>query len=97
MKIGVLKETVKGEKRVSITPKIAEQLIKKGFEILIEEDAGSSSKYKNRYYSEIGAKVTRKADVFKNRFINVIGKRHILKNQFAFNIFFNQTAIIKYV
>ena len=66
MKIGVLKETVKGEKRVSITPKIAEQLIKKGFEILIEEDAGSSSKYKNRYYSEIGARVTRKADVFKN-------------------------------
>ena len=34
MKIGVLKETQKGDKRVSLTPKIAEDLIKKGFEVL---------------------------------------------------------------
>ena len=37
MKIGILKETQKGEKRVSISPKIAKQLIAKGFEILVEE------------------------------------------------------------
>ena len=47
MKIGILKETQKGEKRVSITPKIAEQLIGKNFEVLVEEDAGQNSQYKN--------------------------------------------------
>ena len=33
MKIGILKETQKGEKRVAISPNIAKQLIEKGFEI----------------------------------------------------------------
>ena len=32
MKIGILKETQKGEKRVAISPTIAKQLIAKGFE-----------------------------------------------------------------
>ena len=31
MKIGILKETQKGDKRVAITPKIAKQLVEKGF------------------------------------------------------------------
>ncbi|MBT8384351.1 MAG: Re/Si-specific NAD(P)(+) transhydrogenase subunit alpha [Bacteroidia bacterium] len=65
MKIGILKETQKGERRVSITPKIAEQLIKKGFEILVEKDAGKSSQYKNSDYNEIGAKISTKKDIFK--------------------------------
>jgi len=34
MKIGILKEHQDGEKRVSISPNIAKQLIDKGFEIL---------------------------------------------------------------
>ena len=33
MKIGVIKETQKGEKRVAISPPIAKQLIENGFEI----------------------------------------------------------------
>ena len=37
MKIGILKETQKGEKRVSISPNIAKLFVAKGFEILIEE------------------------------------------------------------
>lgn len=65
MKIGVLKETQKGEKRVAISPNIAKQLIAKGFEILIEEDAGSSSSFKNSYYSEIGAVVEKRGVIFK--------------------------------
>ncbi|NNK83313.1 MAG: Re/Si-specific NAD(P)(+) transhydrogenase subunit alpha [Flavobacteriaceae bacterium] len=66
MKIGILKETQKGEKRVSITPKIAEQLIGKGFEVFVEEDAGHNSQYKNYYYTEVGAVVSKKKDIFKN-------------------------------
>lgn len=65
MKIGILKETQKGEKRVSITPKIAEQLIGKGFEVFVEEDAGQASQYKNSDYSHAGAIISSKKDIFK--------------------------------
>ena len=47
MRIGILKETQKGEKRVSISPKVTEQLIDKGFELIVEEDAGAYSSFKN--------------------------------------------------
>lgn len=66
MKIGILKETQVGEKRVSITPKISQKLIEKGFEILVQEDAGYNSSYKNSDYSQIGAIISSKADIFKN-------------------------------
>ena len=65
MKIGILKETNKGEKRVSISPKIAKQLIDKGFEVIVEEGAGSDSSYKNSYYREVGALVEKRGVVFK--------------------------------
>ncbi len=65
MKIGILKETQKGEKRVAITPHIAKQLVEKGFEVRVEEDAGSSSNYKNSDYSKAGAPIRTKADIFK--------------------------------
>jgi NAD(P) transhydrogenase subunit alpha len=66
MKIGILKETQKGEKRVSITPKIAELLIGKNFEILVEEDAGQNSQYKNSDYSRAGAIISRKENIFRD-------------------------------
>ena len=66
MIIGVLKETQKGDNRVSITPKIAQQLIEKGFEIRVEENAGVNSSYKNSDYSKSGAGISSKEDLFKN-------------------------------
>ncbi len=66
MKIGILKETQKGEKRVAISPNIAKKLIEKGFEVLVEEDAGLTSKFKNLDYKEIGAKIEKRGVVFKN-------------------------------
>lgn len=65
MKIGILKETQKSEKRVSVSPNIAKLLIAKGFEILVEKDAGSASSFKDSDYSEIGALVENKTTVFK--------------------------------
>jgi NAD(P) transhydrogenase subunit alpha len=66
MIIGVLKETQKGDNRVAITPKIAQQLIEKGFEVRVEEDAGANSSYKNSDYSKAGASIRTKEDLFKN-------------------------------
>jgi len=65
MKIGILKETQKSEKRVSVSPNIAKLLIAKGFEILVEKEAGSASSFKDSDYSEIGALVENKTTVFK--------------------------------
>ena len=65
MKIGILKETQKGERRVSITPNIAKLLVDKGFEVRVEEDAGASSNYNNSDYSKAGAPIRSKEDIFK--------------------------------
>jgi NAD(P) transhydrogenase subunit alpha len=65
MKIGILKETQKGEKRVSLSPIITKQFISKGFEVVIEEDAGINSSYKNSDYIDVGAKVEKRGVVFK--------------------------------
>ena len=40
MKIGILKETRKNDKRVAISPTIAKRLIETGFECLVQENAG---------------------------------------------------------
>lgn len=65
MKIGILKETQKGERRVAITPNIAKQLVEKGFEVRVQEDAGITSNYKNSDYSKAGAPIRSKEDIFK--------------------------------
>lgn len=65
MKIGILKETQKGEKRVAISPNIAKQLKAKGFEILLEEDAGKNSSYKNSDYKTVEADIEKREVVFK--------------------------------
>lgn len=93
MKIGVLKEQKKGEKRVALSPKIAKQLIEKGFGVIVEEGAGESSSYKNSDYSAIGASVEIRGVVFKESTILVkinpfdeedlklVDKGHILISQ----------------
>ena len=64
MKIGILKETQDGERRVAITPNIAKQLISKGFKILVEEGAGEYSSFKDTDYEEVGASVEKQGVVF---------------------------------
>ena len=66
MKIGVLKETRPNEKRVAITPKIAKDFINKGFNILVETDAGLSSSFDNQSYQEVNAKIASKDNIFKD-------------------------------
>lgn len=66
MKIGILKETNEGDKRVAVSPKITKQFIDSGFEIILEEGAGEKAFFKNSDYIDVGAKVDKKAAVFKN-------------------------------
>lgn len=66
MKIGVLKETQKGEKRVAISPKIVKQLIEKGFEVIVEKNAGKSASFKDSEYQKAGATIKSHGVVFND-------------------------------
>ena len=61
MKIGIPKEVHAGEKRVATTPDVAKQLIKLGFEIVIEAGAGSAAHYSDASYVEAGVTVVKNA------------------------------------
>ena len=57
MIIGIVKEEIAGENRVAITPQIAELLIKDGFEIIIEQNAGKNAGYDDDSYLKKSVKI----------------------------------------
>jgi NAD(P) transhydrogenase subunit alpha len=57
--IGVPKETVKNENRVALSPDTASKLIKLGFEILIEKDAGINAGFPDELYTAAGASISK--------------------------------------
>lgn len=57
MKVNVPKEKNDFERRVAITPEVAQSLIKSGFEVNIEKDAGLNSYFDNSAYEKAGAKI----------------------------------------
>ena len=62
--IGVPKEIYKNERRVAITPAVVQTLTKKGFKILVEENAGALAQFPNDQYEAAGAKVTDAKGIF---------------------------------
>ena len=54
MKIGVPRETHDGERRVATTPDVATQLIKLGFSVAVEKDAGANASYSDSAYEAAG-------------------------------------------
>lgn len=57
MKIGVPKEVHSGERRVAVSPGVAEKLVKLGFTIAVETGAGEAADFSDEAYREIGAEV----------------------------------------
>ena len=51
---GVLKETLPGERRVALTPRVAEGLVKSGMSVLIERGAGVEAGYGDADYESRG-------------------------------------------
>jgi len=64
--IGIPKETFPLEKRVAATPETVGKLVKPGFSVFIERDAGLASHFKNSDYEAVGAKLVDAADIWKN-------------------------------
>ena len=57
MKIGILKEIYKGEKRVAIVPKIVTQLLKDGHEVSIESGAGVNTYFPDTECEQTGVAI----------------------------------------
>ncbi len=57
MIIGVIKESRPGETRVSATPVTVGQLIKLGYDVIIESGAGEASSFTDEAYVEAGASI----------------------------------------
>jgi NAD(P) transhydrogenase subunit alpha len=55
MKVGIPIEISKDELRVAATPKTVKRLLKQGFEVQIQENAGLKSNYSNQEYKDAGA------------------------------------------
>ncbi len=53
--LSVLKESRQNERRVALTPDVAKQLIKKGFEVVVQTNAGNGSYFSDESYQAAGA------------------------------------------
>ncbi len=61
IRIGIPKEIQPGERRIAATPTTVMKLIKLGFEVVIESNAGVGSDYTNSAYKEAGARIIENA------------------------------------
>ena len=57
MIIGIPRESLPGETRVAATPQTVGQLIKLGYEVVVETGAGAASSFSDAAFSEAGASV----------------------------------------
>ncbi|MGQ9917520.1 MAG: Re/Si-specific NAD(P)(+) transhydrogenase subunit alpha [Bryobacteraceae bacterium] len=57
MKVGVLKETAEGERRVALTPASVASLVAKGFDVLFEQGAGEAAGFGDEEFAAKGARV----------------------------------------
>jgi NAD(P) transhydrogenase subunit alpha len=64
MIIGVTKETKFKENRVALTPEVIKDIVKKGFEVVVENGAGLNSFYSDESYTNAGARLSSKQEVF---------------------------------
>lgn len=55
MRIGVPKETAPGERRVALVPDVVSRLTGSGFDVLVENGAGTEAAYTDAAYGEAGA------------------------------------------
>lgn len=69
MRIGVPKERLANEARVAATPKTVEQLIKLGFTVAIENEAGKLASFENSAYEAAAATIVSKDDVWQSDII----------------------------
>ncbi|EOD81262.1 NAD(P) transhydrogenase alpha subunit [Grimontia indica] len=76
MQIGVPKEILAHETRVAATPKTVEQLLKMGFEVVVEKDAGQLASFDNAAFEQAGAKIVDADTVWQSDIIFKVNAPH---------------------
>ncbi|XP_041974230.1 NAD(P) transhydrogenase, mitochondrial [Aricia agestis] len=69
LSIGVPKEIWQDERRIALVPAVVNKLVKKGFSVNIEENAGAAANFPNKTFEEAGAKVTSLKDTYQSNII----------------------------
>lgn len=62
MVIAIPKETLPGENRVACVPDVASKLIKAGYDVQVEKDAGLNAGFRDEQYVKAGAKIVDNVD-----------------------------------
>jgi NAD(P) transhydrogenase len=70
MTIGIPKESFKGERRVAMAPETCGKLVKAGFNVSVEKNAGVESEYSDEDYAKEGCRIVN--DAWKN--VDIIAK-----------------------
>ncbi|CAM9616258.1 unnamed protein product, partial [Hapterophycus canaliculatus] len=65
LKIGVVKETAKGERRVGQSPASVQMLKKEGFGVVVESGAGAAASFTDQAYEEAGATIVKGEEAWK--------------------------------
>jgi NAD(P) transhydrogenase subunit alpha len=55
MRIGALKETIAGERRVALVPESCKKLVQAGYDVAVESGAGDAAGFSDAAYAEAGA------------------------------------------
>jgi proton-translocating NAD(P)+ transhydrogenase subunit alpha len=63
MKLGVVKETAPGERRVALVPEMIGRLQGAGVEVLVESGAGDAAWFADSAYAQAGATITTRAEL----------------------------------
>ena len=61
MKVGIPRESLAGERRVAATPDSVRKLVKSGFEVVVERDAGLAAGFDDASYAGAGATLADRA------------------------------------
>ncbi len=74
MQIGIVSETLAGERRVAGTPPSVEQLIKLGYEVVVEAGAGTKAGFEDEVYVEAGARIVSGDEAWQSDLVIKVNK-----------------------
>ena len=66
MRIGVPRELFAGEKRVATTPEVSAQLMKLGFDVAVESNAGAASNFSDASYEAVGCTIATAEEIWRD-------------------------------
>jgi NAD(P) transhydrogenase subunit alpha len=75
-RVGVVRESIEGERRVALVPKVVAALVGKGVEVSVEAHAGAAALIPDEAYADVGAAIGDAADVEGRTLIGFLAPRN---------------------